>query len=338
MGLPCQRSSSHFAFVIFLFISITNVFAGDDGVWPEYPSFPSFRSMANMFSQPLATYRNSAMRRNGRIVNAGPQPPFVLYGAHPLPPACAESPSLSYCAVDQEYPSELITSCLLENVDLFKQLRSKVQWSCEEFPDELLFSKEPSTYMTTTDAAPDAENPAEPETSQPIRSRNIVPKPRSTQERLMQSGKTSSFSQRRVDQRRGKRDDSSGDPYGYSRLMFPMSKFNYTYEVCPSVVKAAVGIVKARTENREWMPLVQMGDCKQIVRMEECLRPDEPCEHLCSNLKSYCQQRFYIQQLLTCTPARGLHLEWFEIPASCGCQVELGMATSATTPDPNNDR
>lgn len=60
-------------------------------------------------------------------------------------------------------------------------------------------------------------------------------------------------------------------------------------------------------------------------------RAGEPCDYLCSNLKSQCTQRYSLQRLLTCSSDRGLHLEWFKMPTSCGCQVEMSLFLAQST-------
>lgn len=162
----------------------------------------------------------------------------------------------------------------MNDVSLFKILRTRVLWSCEEFPDELLPAEEPTVNPGEIPA--ETEEAGVAEAYEPI---IVTPAPRATQptrapprERLIKvpEGPPKQTARTRIAKVRNARDDSSAS--SFSRFIFPSRTNNHTYEVCPSVIKSAVGIVRAQADNGEWMPLVRMGNCKQVIRTEECVR------------------------------------------------------------------
>ena len=171
--------------------------------------------------------------------------------------------------------------------ELFRKLRRQVQWSCEAFPDEEVVATEvtpiPEEPLPEAPPAEEELGPADPEplvvTSAPRRT--MAPTRASriqlerSRERLVKANpvrQLPSPSARRPAPIRRARDDTSGYPYSQSQLLFPSQTFNHTYEVCPSSIKASVAIVRAEKEVGGWDSLVQVGDCRQVVRTEECLR------------------------------------------------------------------
>ncbi|OQV24589.1 hypothetical protein BV898_01649 [Hypsibius exemplaris] len=352
------------------------VFAGDDGEY--YPFFnpvfqqpilsPSHRSQRMRFIPPdddRIIARPSGYKKHGQLSPAiGAQPPFLFPGFTPVTfPSCAEGPSFAYCLTDSQYPTDLIASCIENDPETFKRLRNQVLWSCDVFPEleapvMTEFPLEVQEEVTTESSVipVPAEEPAttEQEVLQPMRVGGIPARGRAVQpvrppmrERLTKAAAKAPLRVRPVvagvasprtktaPSRRTRRDDTSGLQF----LTQQRVAMNHSYEVCSSAVRNDLGIVRAESELGEWGWLVQTGECKQIVRSEECITVGEPCAYLCSSLKSQCTQRYSLQRLLTCTAERGLHLDWYRIPASCGCQVQFAGHTAqhTTTADPLGD-
>ena len=192
-----------------------------------------------------------------------------------------------------------MATCIENDPDLFRQLRSKVLWSCDAFPDDFLPATTPlpiepqeESPATGLDPSFTAEEEAgvggapldipEPTMQAPLRVGGIPARTRKVQpdrarERLVKApaklgtgGRAGApGGVRRAAPIRRARDDTSGLPYLMKQRGFSV---NQTHEVCGSVVKTDVEIVRAESQHGEWEPLVQVGNCRQIVRTDECLK------------------------------------------------------------------
>nr|CAD7394729.1 unnamed protein product [Timema cristinae] len=78
---------------------------------------------------------------------------------------------------------------------------------------------------------------------------------------------------------------------------------------------------RARATSGLWKYIVNIGDHTQTLRLEMCLRPQEPCSYILDNIRSNCYQVYNYHRLLTWDEEIGLHMDIFKVPTCCSCHV-----------------
>nr|CAD7196134.1 unnamed protein product [Timema douglasi] len=78
---------------------------------------------------------------------------------------------------------------------------------------------------------------------------------------------------------------------------------------------------RARATSGLWKYIVNIGDHTQTLRLEMCLRPQEPCSYILNNIRSNCYQVYNYHRLLTWDEEIGLHMDIFKVPTCCSCHV-----------------
>ncbi|XP_046664699.1 neurotrophin 1 [Homalodisca vitripennis] len=78
---------------------------------------------------------------------------------------------------------------------------------------------------------------------------------------------------------------------------------------------------RARATSGQWKYVVNTGDYTQTLRLEMCLKPQQPCSYLADNFKSECTQVYNYHRLLTWDQKSGLSMDIFKVPTCCSCHV-----------------
>ncbi|XP_075735372.1 uncharacterized protein LOC119161449 isoform X2 [Rhipicephalus microplus] len=79
---------------------------------------------------------------------------------------------------------------------------------------------------------------------------------------------------------------------------------------------------RARNHLGVWKVIVNIGEYRQTMRLEKCLRPNRPCSYVLEKYQSSCSQVYSYQRLLTFEKGKGLHIDIFRVPSSCSCHVK----------------
>ncbi|XP_077504604.1 uncharacterized protein LOC144114620 isoform X1 [Amblyomma americanum] len=79
---------------------------------------------------------------------------------------------------------------------------------------------------------------------------------------------------------------------------------------------------RARNHLGVWKVIVNIGDYRQTMRLEKCLRPNRPCSYVLEKYSSSCSQVYSYQRLLTFEKGKGLHIDIFRVPSGCSCHVK----------------
>ncbi|XP_065284660.1 uncharacterized protein [Dermacentor albipictus] len=79
---------------------------------------------------------------------------------------------------------------------------------------------------------------------------------------------------------------------------------------------------RARNHLGVWKVIVNIGEYRQTMRLEKCLRPNQPCSYVLEKYQSSCSQVYSYQRLLTFEKGKGLHIDIFRVPSGCSCHVK----------------
>lgn len=91
--------------------------------------------------------------------------------------------------------------------------------------------------------------------------------------------------------------------------------------ICPSEV--LYGKPKlARNIRGDWKVIVNAGEFTQTVRMEKCLRANDPCNYIRDQeVSSRCAQVHSFHRLMVFEKGKGFYIDTFRIPTACTCHV-----------------
>lgn len=80
----------------------------------------------------------------------------------------------------------------------------------------------------------------------------------------------------------------------------------------------------AKTKDNEWSIIVNHANYIQGVRVEECLKPNEPCcmtSNFPSAMQHQCRQRYTYRQLVSVDSFGNVAKELFRLPSCCMCTI-----------------
>lgn len=108
--------------------------------------------------------------------------------------------------------------------------------------------------------------------------------------------------------------------------------------ICPSEV--LYGRPKlAKNMKGDWKVIVNAGEFTQTVRMEKCLKPNDPCNYVrSSEVASRCAQVHSFHRLMVFEKGKGFYIDTFRIPTACSCHIsrQIGLRPMNDMVDPHH--
>ncbi|KAG1668286.1 Neurotrophin 1 [Nymphon striatum] len=104
--------------------------------------------------------------------------------------------------------------------------------------------------------------------------------------------------------------------------------------ICPSEVKYAKP-QRAKNQKGQWKTVVNTKDMPQMVRMERCRKPEQPCSYISNHFISQCSQVYTLQRLMVFDEHRGVHIDVFRVPSCCSCHVKGYAVKFPTIQEPS---